>query len=88
MSSKRNRFAGVARGRPLRGSKQIAGFVWGDRDKWRSAFRLPREAFGLSIVCGELLGYEGWIDHALATGTERSRSRRAATSDPATTAHP
>ncbi len=65
MSSKK-RFEGVARGKPLRGSRKIAGHVWGDEEKWRSAYRLPRDEFGLSIVCGELLGCEGWIDRALA----------------------
>ena len=75
MSSKQNRFAGVPRGRPLCGSRKIAGHVWDDEEKWRSAFRLPRDEFGLAIVCGELLGYEGWIDFALAAGAERRRPR-------------
>jgi hypothetical protein len=78
MSSERNSFAGVPRGKPLRGSKAIAGYVWGDEKKWRSAFRLPREQFGLSVVCGELLGYAGWIDYALATASERHRPRKTA----------
>jgi hypothetical protein len=35
-------------------------------------------------VCGELLGYEGWVDFALAAGAERSRPRsKAAGSDEA-----
>jgi hypothetical protein len=76
-SSKRNRFEGVARGEPLCGSKAVAGHVWNDEKKWRSAFRLPRDEFGLAVVCGELLGYVGWIDFALATGAERRRPRKA-----------
>jgi hypothetical protein len=78
-SSKRNRFEGVARGVPLCGSKAVAEHVWNDEKKWRSAFRLPRDEFGLSIVVGELFGYSGWIDFALATGAERRRLRKANT---------
>lgn len=75
MTSKINRFAGVARGRPLPGSRAIAGYIWDNPERWRSAFRLPRDEYGLAIVCGELLGYTGWIDFALAAGAERRRSR-------------
>jgi hypothetical protein len=74
MSSK-NRFAGVPRGKPLAGSKAIARYIWNDEERWRSAFRLPRDEYGLAIVCGELLGYTGWIDYALAAGAERRRPR-------------
>jgi hypothetical protein len=77
MTSKINRFAGVARGRPLCGSKAIAGFIWDDEARWRSAFRLPRDEYGLAVVCGELLGFTGWINHALAAGAKRRRQRRA-----------
>ncbi|MGB7976859.1 MAG: hypothetical protein WCF81_21485 [Roseiarcus sp.] len=79
MSSNRNRFAGVERGKPLRGSKAIANHIWRDKKKWRSAFRLPRDEYGLSVVVGELLGYEGWIDHALAVGIERRPRKRSIT---------
>jgi hypothetical protein len=75
MSSKQNRFDGVARGRPLRGSREVANHVWGDDKKYRSAYRLPRDEFGLIVVCGELLGYSGWIDFALAAGADRRRPR-------------
>jgi hypothetical protein len=67
----KNRFAGVPRGKPLPGSKAVARHVWNDEEKWRSAFRLPRDEFGLSIVCCELLGFTGWIDHALATRAQK-----------------
>jgi hypothetical protein len=77
VSSKRNRFAGVPRGRPLPGSRAIAGHVWNDEERWRSALRLPRDEYGLAIVCGELLGYAGWIDFALAEGVERRRPHKA-----------
>jgi hypothetical protein len=75
MSSKQNRFAGVPRGRPLAGSRAIARHIWNDEERWRSAFRLPRDQYGLAVVCGELLGYEGWVDFALAAGAERRRPR-------------
>jgi hypothetical protein len=54
-----DRFAGIARGQPLPGSKAIAAYIWNDEARWRSAFRLNRPEFGLAIVCGELLGYSG-----------------------------
>jgi hypothetical protein len=75
MASTKNRFAGIARGRPLRGSRAIARHIWRDEERWRSALQLPRDEFGLSVVCGELLGYGGWIDFALAAGAERRRPR-------------
>jgi hypothetical protein len=79
MSSKGNPFEGIARGRPLRGSRAVAAHVWDDEKKWRSAFRLDRGQLGLSIVVGELFGYSGWIDHGLAeaaAGEKRRRQRR------------
>jgi hypothetical protein len=83
-STKQNRFVGVPRGRPLPGSRAIARHIWNDEERRRSAFRLPRDQYGLAVVCGELLGYEGWVDFALAAGAERSRPRsKAAGSDEA-----
>ncbi len=78
MSAEINRFAAVLRGKPLPGSRKIAGHVWGDEERWRSAFRLPRGEFGLSVVCGELLGFEGWIDHALAARAAQASGPEAA----------
>jgi hypothetical protein len=86
MSSNRNRFDGVERGKPLRGSKAIARHIWDDEEKGRSAFRLPRDEFGLSVLAGELLGYEGWVDYALAVGAERRRPRKCAITAPAAAA--
>jgi hypothetical protein len=76
MAAKRNRFEGIARGEPLRGSRAVARHVWNDETKWRSAFRLPRDEFGLAVVCGELLGYAGWIDFPLATGAAAAGKRQ------------
>jgi hypothetical protein len=77
MSSNRNRFAGVERGKPLPGSKAISRHIWHTEERWRSACQLPRDEYGLSVVAGELLGFTGWIDHALAVGAERRRPRKA-----------
>jgi hypothetical protein len=74
-STNRNRFAGVPRGRPLPGAKAIAAHIWHNEERWRSALHLPREEYGLAIVAGELLGYSGWIDYALAVAAERRRPR-------------
>lgn len=71
-----NRFAGIPRGVPLAGPKAIARHVWNDERRWRSAYRLNRHEYGLSIVCGELLGFTGWIEFALAAGTSLKRARR------------
>jgi len=76
VSSKRNRFAGVKRGKPLRGSKAVARHIWNDEKKRRSAFRLDREQLGLSIVVGELFGYSGWIDHGLAEAAAGGKRRQ------------
>jgi hypothetical protein len=74
----KNRFEGVERGTPLPGAKAIANHIWHTEEKWRSAYRLRREEYGLAVVCGELLGYTGWIDYALAAGAERRRPRKTA----------
>jgi hypothetical protein len=76
MSLNRNRFEGVERGRPLRNSRAIAGYVWDDETKWRRALRLDREQLGLSIVVGELFGYSGWVDHGLAEAAGTPSARR------------
>jgi hypothetical protein len=67
MSTKQNRFAGVPRGKTLRNAEAVAVHVWRDKRKRRSAYRLPRDEFGLSVLAGKLTGYEGWVDFALAT---------------------
>ena len=68
------RFAGIPRGQPLPGSREIARHIWHDPKRRRSVYRLDRSEFGLTIVCGELLGFTGWIDFALANA-ERSKRR-------------
>ena len=71
-----NRFAGIPRGKPLPGSEAIAQYIWSDKERWRSALRLPRAEFGLTIVCGELLGYSGYVDHALALRADAGGGKR------------
>jgi hypothetical protein len=80
-----NRFAGIPRGKPLPGSEAIAQYIWSDKERWRSALRLPRAEFGLTIVCGELFGFSGYIDHAFAlrAGAGGGKRRRRAQHDEA-----
>jgi hypothetical protein len=73
-----DRFAGVARGRALRGSRAIAEYVLCDADASEIACRLPRQEFGLIVMGRDLVGYTGWIDHALAARAERGHGRRRA----------
>jgi hypothetical protein len=70
-----NRFAGVPRGKPLLGPRAIARHIWGDKRRWRSVYRLDRDAYGIKLVAGELLGFENWIQVGLAAETGR-RCRR------------
>jgi len=71
-----DRFAGVPRGKPLRGPKAIARTIWEDESRWRSVYLLDRDAYGIKLVAGELLGFENWIQVALAADTNRRRSRK------------
>lgn len=71
-----DRFDGVDRGRPLRGSRAIAGYVLGDENASEIALALPRPEFGLLMIGRDLTGYTGWIDHALAERARTSKGRR------------
>ena len=73
-----NRFAGVPRGRPLRGPRAIAGWIWGDEERWRSVYGLDRDTYGIKLVAGELLGFENWIEVGLAAESGRKRRRKPA----------
>jgi hypothetical protein len=73
-----NRFAGVPRGKPLQGPRAIAGCIWGDEGRWRSVYLLDRDAYGIKLVAGELLGFENWIQVGLAAETGRRRRRQSA----------
>ena len=69
-----NRFAEIPRGRALSGPRKIASHIWGE--KARSVYDLPRDEYGLVILAGQLTGFEGWIDHALAERAKNSKKRR------------
>jgi hypothetical protein len=70
-----SQFADVPRGKPLQGPREIADYIWGDRRKWRSVYQLDRDAFGIKMVAGQLLGFEKWIEAGLRAA-ETSRRRR------------
>jgi hypothetical protein len=69
-------FAGVDRGKALRGSKAIAQYAFQDEEASEIISRLPRAEFGLLMLGRDLVGYTGWLDHALAARAQDSKSRR------------
>ena len=70
------RFVDMPRGRALQGPREIADFIWGDKRRWRSVYGLDRDAYGIKLVAGELLGFENWIDAGLAAETSRRHRRK------------
>jgi hypothetical protein len=71
------RFAERPRGKTLPGAREIASYIWNNPERWRSVYRLNREEYGLVELGGQLVGFTGWIDFALAAGAgKRRRSRR------------
>jgi len=70
------------RGRPLSGAAALAAYIFGDERRRGAVYQLPRDEFGLIILGGEITGFTGWIDAALAAraraGGKRPRRRRAA----------
>ena len=77
--SDRYRFAGVARGRPLRGSRAIAEYLLGDPDASEIVCALPRDEFGIVMLGRDLTGFTGWLDAALAARARAGKGRRRAT---------
>lgn len=75
-----DRFAGVDRGRALRGSKAIAAHMLGDPEAAEIVLALPRDEFGFVRVGRDLVGFVGWINHALAARARTAKSRRRSTS--------
>ncbi len=71
-----DRFVGVARGRPLRGSRAIAEYVLGDPDASEIVCALPRDEFGFVRLGRDLTGFTGWIDFALAARARVCKGRR------------
>jgi hypothetical protein len=74
-----DRFAGVPRGRALRGSSAIAEYMLGDPDASEIVCALPRDEFGLVTLGRDLTGFTGWIDFALAARAQAGRGRRRVT---------
>jgi hypothetical protein len=61
----------------LNGPQEIAEHIWGDREKWRSVYRLPRKDFGIVLIAGQLTAYSGWVTAALARAAGGKRPRKA-----------
>jgi hypothetical protein len=76
--SDRYRFAGVARGRALRGSRAIAEYLLSDPEASEIVCSLPRDEFGLVMLGRDLTGFSGWLDRRGPRA-----SRQGAPQDPA-----
>jgi hypothetical protein len=76
----KDRFAGVDRGRALRGSRAIAAYLLGDPEATETVFALPRAEFGIVTLGRDLTAFSGWLDHALAARARTAKSRRRSTS--------
>jgi hypothetical protein len=74
--SDRNRFAGVKRGRALRGRKKIAEYMLDDPAAEEIVSAMPRDEFGLIVIGRDIVGFSGWIDYALAERAQASKGRR------------
>jgi hypothetical protein len=70
------RFAGVERGRALRGSRAIAEYLLGDPEATDIVLALDRVEWGLVLLGRDVTGYSGWIDHALVERARTSKGRR------------
>jgi len=71
-----DRFAGVPRGRALRGARVIAEYIFDDADPVEVVFALPRDEFGFITLGRDLTGFTGWIDFALAARARASKARK------------
>lgn len=76
--SDRYRFAGVKRGRALRGSRRIAEYILDDADAAEVVCALPRDEFGFITLGRDLIGFVGWIDFALAARAQTAKGRHRA----------
>lgn len=74
--SDRNRFAGVKRGRALRGRRKIAEYVLDDPEAEEIVSALPRDEYGLITIGRDIVGFTGWIDAALAARAQTAKGRR------------
>jgi hypothetical protein len=76
-----DRFAGIQRGNALPGARKIASHLLNkeldEEEECRWVYSLDREEFGLFDLNGQLWGFEGWLDHAIACRVGKKRRRRA-----------
>ena len=82
-----NRFEGVPRGRALSGSKAISEYMFDTPTKAETVIGLDRVEFGFVMMGRELVGYTGWIDHALAARANAGKGGRRYTRTTADTDH-
>ena len=74
--SDHNRFAGVKRGRALRGRRRIAQYVLDDPEAEEIVSALPRDEYGLVMIGRELVGYSNWLDLALMARAQTAKGCR------------
>ena len=82
-----NRFESVPRGRALSGSKAISEYMFDTPTKAETVIGLDRVEFGFVMMGRELVGYTGWIDHALAARANAGKGGRRYTRTTAVTDH-
>jgi hypothetical protein len=77
-------WAKIPRGRPVRGAHKLAKYIFDDENADSAVRGLDRSEFAIQILAGQLVGFSGWLDAALAhrasAGGKRSRVR-SSTSD-------
>ena len=73
-----DQFAGVPRGQALSGSRAISEYMFDDPNRSEIVCALPRDEFGFVKLGRELIGFTGWIDHALAVRASAGRGRKVA----------
>jgi hypothetical protein len=59
-------FSKIPRGEPIRGAGALAKAIVGDPESKSTIYNIDRAAFGIIALQGQLTGYSGWIDAALA----------------------
>jgi hypothetical protein len=80
-------WANIPRGRPVRGARELALYIFDDETADSAVRGLNRSEFAIQILAGQLVGFSGWLDAALAhrasaAGGKRARVR-SSTSDSA-----
>lgn len=73
------------RGEILRGTRALAGYIFGNPERWRTVRSLDREQYGLVELGGELCGFKNWIDAGIASQVGKRRRGRKRSSERAVT---